>query len=106
MVRQLAEKAIEHDTLQYFIFVNLHKVYDSVPREALWLALLKLGVPEALVEIVRSSHDNMKASVRVDGELLEEFEVTNSPHQGCTMAPTLFNCMPVLLPRDGQKELR
>jgi len=31
VVQQLAEKAIEHDTLQYFIFVDLRKAYDSVP---------------------------------------------------------------------------
>jgi len=91
MVRQLTEKAIEHDTMQYFVFVDLRKAYDSVPRAALWLALLKLGVPETLVEIVKSFHDNMEAGVRVDGELLEEFEVTNGLRQGCTMAPTLFN---------------
>jgi len=43
MVRQLAENGIEHDTVQYFIFVVLQKVFDSMPREALWLAL---GTPE------------------------------------------------------------
>jgi len=72
---QLAKKVIEHDTLQYFISVGLRKAYDSMPQEVLWLALLKLGVPETLVKIVRSFHDNMKASMRVNGELLEEFEV-------------------------------
>ena len=35
MVRQLAGKAIEHQTKQYFVFVDLRKAYDSVPREAL-----------------------------------------------------------------------
>jgi len=70
--------------------------------------MLKLRVPETLVEIVRSFHDNMKASVRVDGELLEDFEVTNGLRQGCTMAPPLFNfsCLPVLLLRGGRKEFR
>ena len=32
MVRQLAEKAIEHQTKQYFVFVDLRKTYDSVLR--------------------------------------------------------------------------
>ena len=43
-------------------------------------SLLKLGVPEELVELVKSFHDGMKARVRVDEELLEEFEVTNGLH--------------------------
>ena len=71
--------------------MDLRKAYNSVPRAALWLALLKVGVPETLVELGKSFHDHMKASVRVDGELLEEFEVTNGLRQGCTMAPILFN---------------
>ena len=70
VVRQLAEKAIEHQTKQYFIFVDLRKAYDSVPQEALWT-----GVPDVLVDIIRSFHSNMKARIKVDGELLEEIEV-------------------------------
>ena len=91
MIHQLAEKATEYDTVQYFTFVNLRKAYDSVLQEALWLVLLKLGAPETLVELVQSFHDIMEATVRVDGELLEEYEATNGLRQGCMMAPTLFN---------------
>lgn len=33
MVRQLAEKAVEHHTQQYFVFVDpAQSIYDSVPR--------------------------------------------------------------------------
>ena len=91
VVRQLAEKAIEQRAKQFLIFVDLKKAYDSVPREALWMALRKLGVPEVLVEIVKSFHKAMEARVRVGGELLDEIEVRNGLRQGCTMAPTLFN---------------
>ena len=72
MVRQLAEKTIEHQTKQYLIFVDLHKAYDSVPREALWIALRKLGVLDVIVDIINSFHTNMGARIRVDGEMLEE----------------------------------
>ena len=91
VARQLAEKAVEHHTKHFFVFVDLGKAYDSVPREAMWMVLKKLGVPDVLVEIVMSFHSNMQVRVRVDGELLEEIEVTNGLGQGCTMAPTLFN---------------
>lgn len=69
VVRQLA---IEHQTKQFFVFVDLRKAYDSVPREALWMALRKLGVPDVPVEIVKAFYSNMMARVRVNGELLEE----------------------------------
>ena len=67
-IRQLTEKVIEHQAKQFFNFVDLKKkTYDSVSREAQWLALRKLGVPDTLIDIIRSFHDNMNASIRVDG---------------------------------------
>ena len=90
-VRQLAEKATKHRSKQFFIFVELKKAYDSVPREALWAALKKLGLPDALVIIIKSFHQNMTANVKVDDELLEGIYVRNGLRQGCTLAPTLFN---------------
>ena len=88
---KLSSFHIEHQAKQFFIFVDLKKAYDSVSREALCLALKKLGVPDTLIDIIRSFHDNMNASIRVDGELLEEIEVNNGLRQRCSMAPTLFN---------------
>ena len=80
-VRQLTEKAIQHRAKKFLVFLDLKKAYDSVPREGLWTTLEKLGIPEELIDIVRSFHDNMKARIRVDGELLEETEVENGLRQ-------------------------
>ena len=55
------------------------------------MVLRKMGVPEVMVEIVQSFHSDMKARVRLEGELLEEIEVNNGLRQGCTMASSLFN---------------
>ena len=62
-LRQLAEKAIEHRAQQFLIFVDLKKAYNSVPREALWVAMQKLGVPGHLIDIckVSSSVDGGKS---------------------------------------------
>ena len=53
----------------YFIFVDLRKAYDSIPRAALWTMLKKLGVPDILVDIIQSFYADMEAKIRVDGEL-------------------------------------
>ena len=90
-VRQFTEKAIEHRVRLYVIFVDLKKAYNLVPREALWMALSKLGILQLLIDIISSFHENMKQRIRVEGELLEEIEVEKGLWQGCTMAPTLFN---------------
>ena len=44
-VRQLVEKSWAHMTKSFVTFIDLKKAYDSVPRNVMWLALGKLGVP-------------------------------------------------------------
>ena len=51
-VRQLVKRAREHNIKLYFLFVDLQKAYDSVPREDLWQALKKYGFPSTLVNII------------------------------------------------------
>ena len=43
------------------MFVNLKKANDSVPRNALWTALAKCGVPPTMLSIIWSFHDKMAA---------------------------------------------
>ena len=40
-----------------------------------------------LIDIIRSFHNNMNASIRVDGELLEEIEVNNGLRPGMQHGP-------------------
>ena len=49
--RQHVEKTFEHRQKTFCVFVDLRKAYDSVPRQALWLALLKLGVLPDVVSV-------------------------------------------------------
>ena len=67
VVRQLVEKAFKQQSRQYLIFVDLRKVYDSAPQEAMWEALRKFGVPDLLVDIIEHFHTNLEAVVGVDG---------------------------------------
>ena len=45
------KKAIKHDTKAFLLFVDLRKAYSSVPREAMWLVLIKHSVPMKLVNL-------------------------------------------------------
>ena len=44
MVWQLSERAIEHNSKQFFVFMNSRKAYDSVSHDSLWIFLRKFGV--------------------------------------------------------------
>lgn len=75
--RQTVEKAYEHRSKAFFLFVDLRKAYDSVSRECLWLVLEKAGVPPHLLSIIQSFHESPSASVCVGGEDLNPFLVRN-----------------------------
>ena len=80
----------------FFVFIDLKKAYDSVPRECLWQVLSRAGVlppppPPPLLAVIRSFHHEMSAVLRVSGTDVDPFSVTNGLRQGCTMAPVLFN---------------
>lgn len=55
--------------------MHLKKAYDSMPRDALWVALGKTGVPEMMIQLIRSFHQDMRAQVRLDGVVQEEISV-------------------------------
>ncbi len=49
------------------------------------------GVGRQLLEGIKSFYENASASVRVNGELSESFNVEVGLRQGCIMSPWLFN---------------
>ena len=89
--RQIMEKAREHNTYVFVLFVDLRKAYDSMLCQALWLVLEKYGIPPLLLRLIQSLHDRMKAKVSVDGATTPIIEVNNGLMQGCTIAPSPFN---------------
>ena len=88
LIRQLLEKSWGHRAKVFVTFVDLRKAYDSIPRRALWIALGKLGLPESIIHLIRSFHQDMSAQIRL---VLDPLTVTNGLRQGCCMASVLFN---------------
>ena len=86
-VCQLVEKAIEHNTKLFLLFVE---AYDSVPREAFRCALQKYGVIDVMIDLIRSLNIGMSAMVTVGGGTSNSSSVRNGLRQGCVIAPTLF----------------
>ena len=91
--RQLQEKFREQKRELFSTYVDRTKAFDIVSRIGLWKIMAKFGIPDKFIGIVRSFHEGMQASVSVDGESSNSFEVTNGVKQGCVLAPTLFSIM-------------
>ena len=59
----------------FFIFADLEKTFDLVPREVICFALRQKGVPEYLANWVMSLYKDCKTAASVDGELSSSFSV-------------------------------
>lgn len=46
--KQIQEKPREHSKDLFVTFVDLTKTFDTVSRDAVWVTLMKLGVPERM----------------------------------------------------------
>ena len=53
-------------------------VYDSVPREALWVAFEKLSVPDEVVKLIASFHHRMQAKIRLEAGVLYDSSAVQS----------------------------
>ena len=89
VLRRLSEKFRDKNRL-FFIFDDLEKAFDRVPREVIRFALRRKGVPEYLVNGVMSLYKGCKTAVSVDGELSSSFSVKVGVHQGSALSPLLF----------------
>ena len=89
--KQLAASCTEKQRRLYKCFVDLTKAYDKVSRDILWDILLKLGVPENVVNLIKALHEGAEAFVRVDGKISDPFGLNNGLKQGSILSPILFN---------------
>jgi len=73
-------------------FADLKGAFDSVPRALLFEMLAHIGVPERLLALIKSMHEESMAKVRWnDGDLSESFELKCGLKQGAIYSPCLFS---------------
>ena len=90
IMRQVQEKHLAKKKKLYYVFVDLEKAFDGVPREVVRWALRKLGVDELLIRTVMSLYTEVCTVVRTYAGLSESFEVKVGSHQGSVLSPLLF----------------
>ena len=84
-MRRLTEKFRAKNKKLVFIFVDLEKAFDRVPRDVIRFAFIQNGVPEYLVNGIMSLYKGCKTAVLVDGELSISFSVKAGLHQGSVL---------------------
>ena len=84
------EKCIEQQRHLLAVFIDLTKAFDTVNLNALWQVLTKKGIPTKIVNILKSLHNGMLGTVKINVETTDSFPISTGVKQGCTIAPTLF----------------
>ena len=100
VLRRLTEKFRPKIRSCFFIFVDMEKAFDQVPREVIFFALRRKGIPEFLLDgvmflditavLVVLAVITLKTVVSVHRELSSSFSVKVGVHQGSTLSQLLF----------------
>ncbi|CAH1250247.1 Hypp8829 [Branchiostoma lanceolatum] len=89
--RLLQEKPREQRRPLFFVFWDLEKAFDSVPRPAMWATLRRFGCSNHFTDLVQALHDGMTGRVVAKNTISDPFSITTGLKQGCVLAPTLFS---------------
>jgi hypothetical protein len=84
------------------IFIDLKKVYDKVPRNAMWWALQKYKVSSRYISLIKDIYDNIVTSVRISDGDTNDFLINIGLHQGSALSPYLFALIMDKVTRDIQ----
>ena len=88
-IRWIIEKAREFQKNIYFCFIDYTKAFDCVDHNKLWKILL-MGIPDHLTCLLRNLYAGQETIVRTRHGI-DWFQIGKGIHQGCILAPCLFN---------------
>ena len=72
--------------------MDLVKAFDRVPRELLWKILLKFGVPEKIVNLLKCLHKRVTVKFTVDG-VTHELSSIIGVKQGDILGPVALSAL-------------
>src|SRR3981081_2345925 len=90
ILRLLADLHRKFHKPLYVAYVDFKAVFDSVDCGALWSALIDVGLPVPVADLVVDLYSGTMSRVSVSGQLSDPFESLSGLRQGCVLAPSLF----------------
>ena len=88
-MKQVIEKRNATNQETHLLFVDLTKMYDSIPISKLWEVLGESNINNTLIKGLQTVYGNT-AQVKTGNILSHPFNITKGLHQGCCISPTLF----------------
>ena len=89
-LRIIIEQSKEWNSDLFINFIDYAKAFDSIDRPCLWKILRHYGIPNKIVNIIKSMYTGGAGSVMFKGKLSPPFEIKTGVKQGCLLSPFLF----------------
>jgi hypothetical protein len=89
-LRQIVDKCLAWQRPVLMNFIDFKKAFDCIHRESLWKIAANYGIPDKVINIMKSLYRGSSCAVKVDGVLSEFFEIHSGVRQGCVLSPLLF----------------
>ncbi|KAI4901974.1 hypothetical protein NFI96_006075 [Prochilodus magdalenae] len=90
ILRNILEQVSEWNATLYVHFVDFEKAFDSIHRDSLWIIMRHYGIPQKLIQMVKTLYEDFQCSVIVDNETTDWFPVITRVKQRCCMSGFLF----------------
>ena len=92
-LQHLIDRAAHLKHPLFCCFLDLKGAYDRVPRDLLWQALQRLGVPNTLLGAIQSLYNTAEYAISVGGRRGDSMQSACGVKQGCPLSPTLFGLL-------------
>nr|QQJ42582.1 chitinase 6-2 [Sogatella furcifera] len=90
-LRRLIEKYAEKNKSLVFVFIDLEKAYDRVPREEIWRCLRHKGLSEKYVRVIQDMYHDATTTIRTSLGQTTQIPVRVGLHQGSALSPYIFD---------------
>ena len=88
--RILIEQSVEWRSPLFLLFVDFERAFDTIKQNSVWSCLKRRGVPQKIVDLIKSLYRDADCSVRFKGKLSRKFKINAGVRQGCVLSPLLF----------------
>lgn len=90
-LNQITQKCYEHNIEIEILFVDFKQAFDSVKRNTVIKDAQKLGIPNKLIRLTKTTMKDAKAAVMSKGGVSNEFNINKGIRQGDGLSATIFN---------------
>ena len=90
ILNEIVQGRLKEDKETYSFFLDVHKAYDTVWWDGLWLKLWDMGVKGKMWRVIKKIYEASRSAVFLEGEKSAVIRLEQVVAQGCSLSPILF----------------